>query len=106
MKRLTALLFLLSFPMALLAEDVLIAPGMKSVDITLNGESFTIMRNQEAGNTINKLYETTNRGKPQPIMLAAGVETLGELEFIDPGDRYAHGGLVCGPAYSRRGQYT
>lgn len=83
MKRLTALLFLLSFPMALLAEDVLIAPGMKSVDITLNGESFTIMRNQEAGNTINKLYETTNRGKPQPIMLAAGVETLGELEFID-----------------------
>jgi hypothetical protein len=92
MKRLTALLFLLSFPMALLAEDVLIAPGMKSVDITLNGESFTIMRNQEAGNTINKLYETTNRGKPQPIML--------------PGDRYAHGGLVCGPAYSRRGQYT
>lgn len=60
-----------------------VSPGVKSVDITLNGESFTIMRNQTAGNKIIDLYVTTDRGTPQPMILAPGVETLGEIEFID-----------------------
>ena len=60
-----------------------IAPGVKSIDITLNGESFTIMRNQAKDAKISPLYETTFRGTPQPIVLAPGVETLGEIEFID-----------------------
>lgn len=64
------------------AGDVLIKKGVKSVDINLNGEKFTIMRNQTPGNKISALYETTNRGIPQPMILSEGVETLGELEFI------------------------
>jgi len=65
------------------AGDVMISKGVKSIDMDLNGEEFTIMRNQTAGNKINSLYETTNRGKPQPMSLAKGLETVGELEFIE-----------------------
>lgn len=60
-----------------------ISKGVKSVEINLNGEKFTIMRNQSKTNTISNLYNTTFRGTPQPIKLAKGVETIGELEFID-----------------------
>lgn len=62
---------------------VAISPGVKSVDITLNGESFTIMRNQSKDSKISSLYDTTFRGTPQPISLGAGIETLGEIEFIE-----------------------
>ena len=60
-----------------------ISKGVKSIDMDLNGEKFTIMRDQTAGNKISPLYETTFRGVPQPISLAKGLETLGELEFIE-----------------------
>jgi len=65
------------------SKFVPISNGVKSIDMNLNGEKFTIMRNQTAGNKISALYETTNRGVSQPISLAKGLETLGELEFID-----------------------
>ncbi len=67
------------------SEDKFIplSPGVKSVEINLNEENFTIMRNQTVGNKISPLYETTNRGTPQPISLGSGIETLGEIEFID-----------------------
>lgn len=58
-------------------------PGVKSIEMNLNGEKFTLMRNQTPGNKISALYETTNRGAAQPMIMAPGVETLGELEFID-----------------------
>ena len=60
-----------------------ISSGVKSIEMNLNGEKFTLMRNQTAGNKISPLYETTNRGTPQPIVLAPGVETLGEVEFVE-----------------------
>ncbi|MDD2896060.1 MAG: rhodanese-like domain-containing protein [Aliarcobacter sp.] len=62
---------------------VAISSGVKSIDMNLNGEKFTLMRNQTAGNKITPLYDTTDRGTPQPMILAPGVETVGELEFID-----------------------
>ncbi len=62
---------------------VAISPGVKSIEMNLNEEKFTLMRNQTAGNKISVLYETTNRGTPQPIKLAKNVETLGEIEFIE-----------------------
>lgn len=65
------------------AGDVMISKGVKSIDMDLNDEKFTIMRNQTPGNKISALYDTTNRGKPQPISLAKGLDTVGELEFID-----------------------
>jgi len=62
---------------------VAIAKGVKEVKLTLNGEDFTIIRNQDKTSKISNLYDTTFRGKPQPMILAPGVETLGELELID-----------------------
>ena len=60
-----------------------IRPGMTDFTVTLNGETCTISRNQTKGNRIHDLYATTDRGRPQPIKIAPGVETLGELEFVD-----------------------
>jgi len=60
-----------------------ISKGVKSVDITLDEETFTIIRNQSKEAKISPLYETTFRGTPQPLILESGVETLGELEFIE-----------------------
>ncbi len=65
------------------SKFVPISKGVKSIEMNLNGEKFTLMRNQTAGNKISPLYETTFRGAPQPIKLAEGVETVGELEFIE-----------------------
>lgn len=65
------------------SKFVAIEKGVKSININLNGETFTLMRNQTAGNKISDLYVTTHRGSPQPMILAAGVDTLGELEFIE-----------------------
>jgi len=71
---------------ALVAGDVyLYKEGdkkIKEVKLNLNGEKFTIKRVQKAGNKIHKLYETTHRGIIQPMIMAKGVETIGEIEFI------------------------
>ena len=60
-----------------------VSKGVKSIDMNLNGEKFTIMRDQSKTGKISALYETTFRGTPQPISLAEGLETLGEIEFIE-----------------------
>ncbi len=60
-----------------------IKKGMVSFSVELNGSACTIKRNQTKDHKIHPLYETTDRGKPTPIKLAPGIETLGELEFID-----------------------
>lgn len=65
------------------SKFVPISKGVKSIDMKIQGETFTLMRNQTAGNKISELYVTTNRGAPQPMVLAKGVETVGELEFIE-----------------------
>lgn len=63
--------------------EVLLSKGVKSVPIFLNGETFVIKRNQTPNNSITDLYASTTVGSLQPISLAEGVETIGELEFID-----------------------
>ncbi|MGB5919332.1 rhodanese-like domain-containing protein [Arcobacter sp.] len=66
------------------AENVVpVSKGVKSIEMNLNGEKFTLMRNQTAGNKITPLYNRTDNGVPQPMILSEGVETLGELELID-----------------------
>jgi 3-mercaptopyruvate sulfurtransferase SseA len=62
---------------------VYIHKKVKEVKMNLDGDKFTIMRTQKAGNKISALYETTHRGKIQPMILAKGIETVGELEFIE-----------------------
>lgn len=75
--------FYSTFTFASQEKFIPLSPGVKSVEITLNDEKFTLMRNQTAGNKISPLYETTHRGTPQPINLGSGIETLGEIEFIE-----------------------
>ncbi len=60
-----------------------IKKGMKEFTVKLDDRTCTIGRNQTKGNKIHPKYETTHRGKPQPIQLDPKIETLGELEFIN-----------------------
>lgn len=79
----TALCTTGSFAEGETSKFVPISKGVKSIEMNLNGEKFTLMRNQTPGNIISELYNTTNRGAPQPMIIADGVETVGELEFIE-----------------------
>lgn len=80
---LTALCSTGSFANEGTSKFVPISKGVKSIEMNLNGEKFTLMRNQSKTNKISSLYETTFRGAPQPMSLGEGVDTLGELEFIE-----------------------
>lgn len=60
-----------------------IKKGMTEFSVTLNGETCAISRAQTKGNKIHSAYSTTERGAPQPISLGDGIQTLGELEFVD-----------------------
>lgn len=65
------------------SKSVNISKGIKSIEMNLNGVEFTLQRNQDRSAKINELYNNTSFGVPQKIVLAKGVETLGELEFIE-----------------------
>jgi len=63
-----------------------ITPDLQKLDFTHDGKSYTIMRNQDQKNTVNENFAKTSRKCPpfciQPVVLAPGVETLGEVEII------------------------
>jgi rhodanese-related sulfurtransferase len=86
----TAIAAILVFSMKVIAVDgvlVRITRDLPSLDVMHNGKMVTIMRNQDKKNTINPLYSKTSRECPpfciQPISLAPGVETIGEVEMLD-----------------------
>ncbi len=66
----------------LCADFIAISKGVKEIKLTLNEETFIITRNQNTNNIITKLYNSTHRGIPQAMIIEEGVETIGELEFI------------------------
>lgn len=63
-----------------------ITPDLQKLDFTHAGKSYTIMRNQDQKNTVNENFAKTSRKCPpfciQPVVLAPGVDTLGEVEII------------------------
>lgn len=69
------------------ALDVRITQDLESVEVIHAGKKVTIMRNQDPGNKVTPEYAGTSRKCPpfciQPIVIAAGVETIGELEMLD-----------------------
>lgn len=82
------LLMLYSSMSALAAEkSVAITHGLQSVEVLHQGKKVIIERNQDNKNTVNPAYARTSRNCPpfciQPATLAAGVETIGELEMLD-----------------------
>lgn len=84
----TALVFSLSTAVVI-AEDlkVKITPELTSVDVMHNGKKITIQRNQDNKNVVNPAFAITSRNCPpfciNPMTLAPGVETLGEIEVLD-----------------------
>ena len=79
----------LAFAGSTMAADkpVGITPAMKDATVKHGGKSVTIMRDQNNKATVNPAFAKTSRPCPpfciQPIVLAPGVETLGENEIID-----------------------
>jgi len=82
---------------ALAAEDVAvkITPDLASVTVMHNGKKVTIMRDQDQKATVNPDFAKTSRKCPpfciNPMQLAPGVETLGELEVLDYLDKMSKG---------------
>jgi len=70
------------------AEDIKvgITPTLKKYEGVVNGTKVTIMRNQNQKNEVSPAFAKTSRKCPpfciQPIKLAPGVETIGEVELI------------------------
>jgi len=66
---------------------VKITRDIASVDVMHNGKKVTIQRNQNNKNTVDPRFAKTSRNCPpfciNPIVLAPGVETLGEVEVLD-----------------------
>jgi rhodanese-related sulfurtransferase len=62
----------------------MITGELKSFSMTHNGETVTVMRNQDRSNRIVELYQPTYRGKIQPMHPFAPhqVTTIGALEMI------------------------
>ena len=83
------LLLMLYSSMSALATEksVAITHGLQSVEVLHQGKKVIIERNQDNKNTVNPAYARTSRNCPpfciQPATLAAGVETIGELEMLD-----------------------
>ncbi|MXZ80947.1 MAG: rhodanese-like domain-containing protein [Gammaproteobacteria bacterium] len=77
----------LSFTAQAENKPVGITPDLMSVTIMHNGQPVEVMRNQDNNNTVLPAYSRTSRPCPpfciQPMTLAPGVETLGEIEVLD-----------------------
>lgn len=71
---------------AVLAQDVRITTFKDESTFTLNGRSYAITRNQDTAATLQGEFARTSRACPpdclQPMSLADGVGTFGELEII------------------------
>ena len=67
-------------------KPVGITGSLMSTEVMHNGEKVTVMRNQDTKNTVNPSFAMTSRPCPpfciQPIELAPGVETIGEVEMV------------------------
>jgi rhodanese-related sulfurtransferase len=96
MKPITTLIAAFAFSAALLisaitpaAEEIAvkITADVATVDVMHAGKKVTIQRNQDQKNTVNPAFAATSRKCPpfciQPVTLAPGVETIGELEVLD-----------------------
>lgn len=75
--------------------DYNITAGLPSVEVLHLGKPVTIKREENPAATIRAEFALTARKCPpyciQPMQLAAGVETLGELEVLDYLQRIAQG---------------
>jgi rhodanese-related sulfurtransferase len=92
--------------------EVGITPSLPFAEISHGGKTVLLMRHQDPDHSIVAPYQKTARPCPpycvQPMTVAPGVETVGELELIDylRGDRQALGVMVIdsrSPEWVERG---
>ncbi len=82
-------LFAATLSTTIFAENkpVGITPDIMSVTVIHNGQPVEVMRNQDNKNIVIDAFAKTSRPCPpfciQPMVLAEGVETLGEVEVLD-----------------------
>jgi len=78
-------LILLGFPS--FAQDVWITPDTPFVELELNDQFLVIERNPDNDAVVPAAFAKTSRACPpfciQPLAVADGVETIGELELLD-----------------------
>lgn len=83
------IVFLMSIQMLAQAEgrEVKITRDLEAITVKHNDQSVVIERNQDTFNSIDFTFMQTSRPCPpfcvQPMNLGGGVETLGELEFLN-----------------------
>lgn len=69
------------------SSEVGITPQIKQIEVLQNGKPVIIERNQDHDNMVDPDFSMTSRPCPpycvQPMQLATGVETIGELELIN-----------------------
>lgn len=69
------------------AQEVRITPDMMSKKVVVNGQTIEFKRNQNQGNRLSDEYAKTSRACPpfcvQPMEIAPGLQTIGELELLD-----------------------
>jgi len=100
MHRLLPLLFATSAllqPLSAVAAEkkVNITRDLASVEVMHQGKLVTVQRNQDRTNTIHPKFQRTSRRCPpfciQPMQVAEGVETIGELRMLDYLKRISEG---------------
>lgn len=78
---------LIAFASFAFADPVGITPEISSVTVNHNGKPVKIERAQDNNNTVKADYALTSRPCPpfciRPMVLAPGIETIGELEMLD-----------------------
>lgn len=83
---LACLLMLASLPPATADQPVGITESLPWVEVQHRGRTVRIERNQDNTNMVDLEYAVTSRPCPpyciQPMVLAPGVETIGELEVL------------------------
>jgi len=91
MKKLVTFAAILTLGIPVIAQSadelkVKITKDISSITVMHNGKETTIQRNQNKDNTVNPAFAKTSRPCPpfciQPMTLAPGVETIGEVEML------------------------
>lgn len=80
------------------SQPVNITAGVPSITVMHAGKPVVIERNQDPDNMIDPDFSMTSRPCPpycvQPMQLAPGVETLGELELLEYLRKAGEGGIL------------
>ncbi|MCU7939037.1 MAG: rhodanese-like domain-containing protein [gamma proteobacterium symbiont of Bathyaustriella thionipta] len=83
----TFLSVLISFSSSLYAKDVNISKNIPYVDVDYKNNIIRLERNQDTKHTLKGGFTKTSRNCPpfciQPMNVASGVKTVGELEVVD-----------------------